>query len=209
MRNLVLPTAIALMAVLLWSCRGKEGPQGPVGPQGPAGEDLVRPRQGYIRGTARGRDNNGASFNFSFSYSFYLSSPGIWRSIDANTREFSFSREDSLGIGSLSLTFRHDASNNTISNLSLGGTAADISSQPVPTYSIQQLPSVPGFFSGTTQTVSNLVITGDSISGQFTYIRPAYNNVPGVGTNTHADTVEGSFAVKLIPTRNYGRTTGQ
>lgn len=208
MRTTSLLLASLLVGALL-SCRGKEGPQGPQGPQGPAGQDLVRPRQGVIQGTARGRDNDGNAFNIPFSYSFYLGSPGTWRNVDANTREYSFRREDSLGIGFVELTFRHNASNNQISNLTIDGIAANSSDRPVPTYPITQLPSVPNFFPGTTQTISNIAFSGDSLSGRFTYIRPAYNNVPGVGTNTHADTVEGSFSVRLVPIRTYNRISPQ
>nr|BAL55280.1 hypothetical protein HGMM_F25B04C23 [uncultured Bacteroidetes bacterium] len=208
------PRLLSILAVgmafsLVVSCRGKEGPQGPQGPQGPAGKDLVRPQQGYIQGVARGKDNGGNPFTISFRYSFYLSSPGTWQNIDATTREFSFQREDSLGIGYLNLSFRYNTSNNQASNVTVDGVAADLSQSPIPTYTIQQLPSVPGFFSGTTQTVSNVQFSGDSLTGRLTYIRPSYNNVPGIGTNTHPDTVEATFAVRLQPIISYGRIGGQ
>lgn len=204
-------TATLILSLLSLGCKGKEGPQGPPGPQGPqgpAGQDLVLPRQGFIRGTARGKDNGGNPFNISFSYSFAFS-PGTWRSIDANTKEFQFERSDSLGISYLSFSFQHNSTNNSVSNVSIEGQAADISTTPVPTYNVQVLPAAPPFFPGTTQQVSSFTISGDSISGRFLYIRPSYNNIPGVGANTHPDTVEGTFGVRLVPIRSYGRTTGQ
>lgn len=200
---------IVLAALLAWSCRGKEGPQGPQGPQGPAGQDLVRPRQGFIQGVARGKDNGGNPFNISFSYSFYTASPGTWQATGQSTRDLDFTREDSLGVGYLSLSFRYDASNQQVSNLTIDGVAADISRYPVPTYTIQQLPPIPNFFPGTTQQISNLTISGDSVKGSFRYIRPSYNNIPGIGTNTHADTVDGTFSVKLLQTVSFGRAAGR
>jgi len=197
------------VTLLLWSCRGKEGPQGPQGPQGPAGQDLTRPRQGFIQGVARGKDNGGNPFNIRFSYSFYSASPGTWQATGQNTRDFDFSREDSLGIGYLSLAFRYDASNQQVSNVTIDGVAADLSRSPVPTYTIQQLPAVPNFFPGTTQKITNVTINGDSVTANFQYIRPSYNNVPGVGTNTYPDTVEGSFSVKLLPITSFGRAAGR
>ncbi|RMF54076.1 MAG: hypothetical protein D6750_00235 [Bacteroidetes bacterium] len=203
---------VVLVALLVWSCRGKEGPQGPQGPQGPAGQDLVRPRQGFIQGVARGKDNGGNPFNIRFSYSFYTTSPGTWQATGQNTREFDFTREDSLGIGYLSLSFRYDASNQQVSNITIDGVAADLSRSPVPTYTIQQLPSVPNvpnIFPSTTQQITNVTVNGDSVTANFRYIRPSYNNVPGVGTNTYPDTVEGSFSVKLVQTTSFGRTAGR
>ncbi len=197
------------VVLLVWSCRGKEGPQGPQGPQGPPGQDLVRPRQGFIQGVARGKDNGGNSFNIRFSYSFYPISPGTWQASGQNVRTFDFTREDSLGIGYLSLNFRYDASTQQVSNITIDGVAADISRSPTPTYPIQQLPAVPNFFPGTTQEITNVTINGDSVTGSFRYIRPSYNNVPGIGTNTHPDTVEGSFSVKLVPVTSFGRTAGR
>ncbi len=203
-------TTTLLISLLSLGCKGKEGPQGPPGPQGPqgpAGQDLVLPQQGFIRGEAKGKDNSGSPFDFSFSYSFAFS-PGTWRSINATTKEFEFGRGDSLGIGYLSFSFQHNSTNNTVSNVSIEGQAADISTRPVPTYNVQVIPAVPGFFPGTTQQITDLTVNGDSISGKFLYIRPSYN-VPNIGTNTHPDTVEGTFGVRLVPTRSYGRTAGQ
>ncbi len=207
-------TTTLLISLLTLGCKGKEGPQGPQGPpgpqgpqgpQGPAGQDLVLPQQGFISGRAHGKDNGGTPFDFSFSYSFAFS-PGTWRSINATTKEFQFERSDSLGIGYLSFSFRHNSTNNTVSNVSIDGQAADISTRPVPTYNLQGAFS--NFIPGITQQIFDLTVNGDSISGKFLYIRPSYN-VPGIDTNTHPDTVEGTFGVRLVPIRSYGRTAGQ
>jgi hypothetical protein len=42
------------------------------------------------------------------------------------------------------------------------------------------------------------------LRGSFQYIRPSYNN-PLIGTNTHPDTVRGTFLVKLVRVRSYNR----
>jgi hypothetical protein len=168
---------------------------------------LVRPQQGSIQGTARGKDNNGNAFTIPFRYTYYYGTSGTVQAIDTNTREFSFTREDSLGLGNISLTFRYNASNQSVSNVTIDGVAADISQQPAPTYTIQQLPSVPNVFPGTTQNISNVVYAGDSVTGRLLYIRPSYNNVPGIGTNTHPDTVEATFSIRVLPIRSYGRVT--
>ncbi len=66
---------LAVFAVLLlWDCRGKEGPQGP---QGPAGQDLTRIREGYIRGTVKGRDTT-RNQNFQLNFELHLH-PGMVR----------------------------------------------------------------------------------------------------------------------------------
>ncbi|MCS7189475.1 MAG: hypothetical protein RMJ66_06735 [Bacteroidia bacterium] len=202
--------AVIASVLVIWiSCRGKEGPQGPAGPQGPPGRDLVRPQQGRVQGIAFGKDNNGNAFNIPFSYSFLSDgNPGIWRSVDANTKEFSFLRTDSLSIGYIDLTFRYNASNNTVSNVSIEGLAANIAGTPAATYTIQQIPSIPGIFQGTVQDVSNVSVNGDSVSGSILYVRPAYN-IPNLGSNVHPDTVRATFSVRLIPTVSYGRRSGR
>ncbi len=193
---------------MAWSCRGKEGPQGPVGPQGPAGQDLTRPQNGYIEGRARGKDNGGTSFNIPFRYTYY-SSLGTYRVVGPDSFSISFERLDSLGIGSLSFSFSWGRNSNGIANLNISGTAADPSQTPVPTYDVTTIPAVPLFFSGTTQSLSNLSLSGDTLRGSFQYIRPSYNNVPAFGTNTHPDTVAGTFVVKLVPERRYNRQSSQ
>ena len=92
--------------------------------------------------------------------------------------------------------------------VNINGTAADISQLPVPTYDVTTLLAVPPFFSGTTQSVRNLSLSGDTLRGEFEYIRPSYNNIPGIGTNTHPDTVSGTFLVKLVRARLYNRQAG-
>jgi len=186
-----------------WSCKGKEGPQGP---QGPAGQDLTRPQNGYIEGRARGKDNGGNAFDIPFRYTYYFSL-GTYRLIGPDSLQIEFERGDSAGIGSLSLSFRWGRRSNTVGGVNINGTAADISQSPVPTYDVTTLPAVPSFFSGTTQ-VRNLSLSGDTLRGEFEYIRPSYNNVPGIGTNTYPDTVSGTFLVKLVQVRSYNRQAG-
>jgi hypothetical protein len=190
-----------------WSCRGKEGPQGPQGPQGPAGQDLTRPQNGYIEGRARGKDNSGNAFNIPFRYTYYFSL-GTYRLIGPDSLQIEFERGDSAGIGSLSLSFRWGRRSNTVGGVNISGTAADISQSPVPTYDVATLPAVPSFFPGTTQSVRNLSLSGDTLRVEFEYIRPSYNNVPGIGTNTYPDTVSGTFLVKLVQVRSYNRQAG-
>jgi hypothetical protein len=197
------------MAATLFSCRGKEGPQGPAGPQGPQGnpgQDLTRPQDGFIEGTARGKDNAGNNFNIPFRYTYYFGL-GTYRTASANTLEIIFDRFDSLGVGSLSFSFQWNQSNNNVSSLSIDGVAANIAQSPAPTYNVETLPSIGTFFAGTTQTISNLSLSGDTLQGRFQYIRPTYNNVPGIGTNTHPDTVSGTFKVRLIRTQRFNRET--
>ncbi len=201
MRNLLAFAGMLAMSVVATNCRGKEGPQGP---QGPSGADLVRPQQGFIEGIARGRDNSGNAFNIPFRYTYYFSL-GTYRSTGTNTWQFDFSRADSLGIGELSFSFQWNQSNNSVSNLTINGTAANITQSPTPTYDVQTLPNIPNVFPGTSQTVSNLALNNDTLTGRFEYIRHSYNNVPSFGTNTHADTVEGTFSIKLVRTQSYNR----
>jgi hypothetical protein len=47
------------------------------------------------------------------------------------------------------------------------------------------------------------------LRGSFQYVRPSYNNIPTVGTNTYPDTVSGTFVVKLVQVRSYNRSSGQ
>lgn len=204
MRILIAFAGLAALSLVDISCRGKEGPQGPQGPQGPAGKDLIRPQQGYIEGTARGKDNGGNAFTIPFRYTYYYSL-GTYRATGTNTWQIDFSRADSLAIGELSFSFQWDQSNNTVSNLSISGTAANISQSPTPTYNVQILPSIPSVFPGTSQSLSDIALSGDTLKGRFQYIRPTYNNVPGLGTNTHPDTVEGTFSVRLVRTQSYNR----
>ena len=104
-----------------------------------------------------------------------------------------------------------------MTDVSIDGTAADIFSQPpVPTYGVNVLPAIPPplSFPGTSQSVSNLSLSGDTLRGSFQYVRPSYNTIfiPGVGTipgNTHPDTVSGTFVVKLVQVRSYNRSSGQ
>jgi len=209
MRSLitVLPV-ILLSSWMMWSCRGKEGPQGPPGPQGPAGQDLTRPQNGYIEGRARGKDNSGNPFDIPFRYTYYFSL-GTYRFIGPDSLRIEFERGDSTGIGSLSLSFNWGRRSNTVSAVTIEGTAADISQSPVPTYTVNTLPAVPSLFPGTSQSVSNLSLSGDTLRGSFQYVRPSYNNIPGIGTNTHPDTVSGTFMVKLVQVRSYNRSSGQ
>jgi hypothetical protein len=96
-----------------------------------------------------------------------------------------------------------------VGEVNINGTAADISqSPPVPTYDVTTIPAVQPFFSGTTQSVRNLSLSGDTLRGEFEYIRPSYNNLPVYGTNTHPDTVSGTFLVKLVQVRSYNRQAG-
>lgn len=208
-----LPVTHLVVALLIgwaaWSCRGKEGPQGPQGPQGPAGQDLTRPQNGYIEGRARGRDNGGNAFNIPFRYTYYFSL-GTYRFIGPDSLRIEFERGDSTGIGSLSLSFNWGRRSNTVTNVTIEGTAADISQSPVPTYGVNVLAAIPPpvNFQGTSQSVSNLSLSGDTLRGSFQYVRPSYNNVPLIGTNTHPDTVSGTFLVKLVQVRSYNRQAG-
>jgi hypothetical protein len=212
MRSLVrLHAVILLSSWIMWSCRGKEGPQGP---PGPPGQGLTRPQNGYIEGRARGKDNDGNPFDISFRYTYY-SSLGTYRFIEPDNLQIEFERGDSAGIGSLSLSFNWDRINDAVTNVLINGTVADISQSPVPTYTVNVLPAVPLFnFPGTSQSVSNLSLSGDNLRGSFQYVRPSYNTVsiPGVGTipgNTYPDTVSGTFVVKLAHVHSYNRSSGQ
>jgi hypothetical protein len=210
MRSLVrLHAVILLSSWMMWSCRGKEGPQGPPGPQGPAGQDLTRPQNGYIEGRARGKDNGGNPFDIPFRYTYYFSL-GTYRFIGPDSLRIEFKRGDSTGVGSLDLSFNWGRRSNTVTDVSIEGTAADISRSPVPTYGVNVLPAVPLLnFPGTSQSVSNLSLSGDTLRGSFQYVRPSYNNIPGIGTNTHPDTVSGTFLIKLVQVRSYNRSSGQ
>lgn len=204
---------IAGLIALLTDCRGKQGPEGPQGPQGPAGQDLVRPQQGFIEGVARGKDNNGNAFNIPFRYTYYTANPGTATRRGADTLDIEFSREDSLGIGNLTISFRYQRSNGQTSNVDISGVAANISASPIPTHEIQTQPSinVPGYSSlGTSQVVTNVQISGDTVvSGDFRFIRPQISQppvpIPGVSANSHPDTVTGRFSIRLVPVISYGR----
>ncbi len=197
MRSLIIVLAVILLSSwMMWSCRGKEGPQGP------PGQDLTRPQNGYIEGRARGKDNGGNPFDIPFRYTYYFSL-GTYRFIGPDSLQIEFERGDSTGIGSLSLSFNWGRRSNTVTNVTIEGTAADISQSPVPTYRVNVLPTI------TSQSVSNLSLSGDTLRGSFRYVRPSYNNVPLVGTNTHPDTVSGTFMVKLVQVRTYNRSSGQ
>ncbi len=218
MRVLVNHLVVAfLIGWAAWSCRGKEGPQGPSGPQGPqgpAGQDLTRPQNGYIEGRARGKDNGGNPFDIPFRYTYYFSL-GTYSFIGPDSLQITFERGDSTGIGSLSLSFNWWRRSNTVTDESINGTVADISQSPVPTYAVSTLSAFPLLnFPGTSQSVSNLSLSGDTLRGSFQYVRPSYNTtfIPNVGTipaNTHPDTVSGTFMVKLVRARSYNRSSGQ
>lgn len=198
--------------LLLITCKRKEGPQGPAGPPG---KDLVRPQQGFIEGNARGKDNSGNPFDFSFRYTYHYGPPGTAEYVGNDLLRISFSREDEKGIGNISMSFRYNRSNGQISELNLSGIAADANSSPVKTYTIQIIPRIqPAGYPGTSQSITNVQISGDTlITGDFRYIRPAYNppgiSIPGVDLsaleNPHPDTVYGRFSIKLIPIVSYGR----
>jgi hypothetical protein len=188
MRSLVRLHAVILLSFwMMWSCRGKEGPQGP---PGPPGQGLTRPQNGYIEGRARGKDNDGNPFDIPFRYTYY-SSLGTYRFIEPDNLQIEFERGDSAGIGSLSLSFNWDRISDAVTNVLINGTVAEISQSPVPTYTVNVLPGVPFLnFPGTSQSVSNLSLSRDTLRGSFQYVRPSYNTVsiPGVGTipgNTH------------------------
>lgn len=193
------------LLALLAGCRGKQGPEGPQGPQGPAGQDLVRPQQGFIEGVARGRDNSGAAFNIPFRYTYYTGAPGTATRRGADTLDIAFQREDSLGIGNLSISFTYRRSNGQTSGVDISGVAADISATPIPTHAFQPIPPVSALgYPGTSQTITNVQLSGDTVvSGEFRFIRPT-TSLPGI-TNTHADTVSGRFSVRLSPVVSYGR----
>jgi hypothetical protein len=204
MRSLIrLHAVILLSSWMVWSCRGKEGPQGP------PGRDFTRPQNGYIEGRARGKDNGGNLFDIPFRYTYYFSL-GTYRFIGPDSLRIEFERGDSTGVGSLGLSFNWGRRSNTVTDVSIEGTVADISQSPVPTYTVNVLLGNPLLnFPGTSQSVSNLSLSGDTLRGSFRYVRPSYNNIPAIGTNTHPDTVSGTFMVKLVQVRSYNRSSGQ
>ncbi|MCS6895425.1 MAG: hypothetical protein NZZ60_04670 [Bacteroidia bacterium] len=214
MRRLTVKVFVGL-AVSLTMCKRKEGPPGPPGPPGPAGRDLTRPQEGFIEGTARGKDNSGNPFNISFRYTYYYGPSGIALLSGANELQISFAREDEKGIGNIGISFTYSRSNGQINDLQLSGVAADISTSPVRIYNVQQIPSINlANYPGTSQNLSNIQISGDTlITGNFTYIRPAYTppniNIPGIDlsslANPHPDTVSGRFSIRLTPIVSYGR----
>ncbi len=209
MHSLITGLAIILLfSWMMWSCRGKEGPQGPPGPQGPAGQDLTRPQNGYIEGRARGKDNRCNPFDIPFRYTYYFSL-GTYRFIGPDSLRIEFERGDSTGIGSLSFSFNWGRRSNTVTNVTIEGTAADISQSSVPTYRINILTIPPLNLPVTSQSVSNLSLSGDTLRGSFQYVRPRYDSISGIGTNTWPDTVSGTFLVKLVQVRSYDRSSGQ
>lgn len=205
-----------VISFVIVSCRGKQGPVGPQGPPGPAGQNYVRPQDGFIEGVATGKDQSGTPFRIPFRYTYYAGSPGQALRRGADTLSIEFSREDSLGIGSLYFSFTLRRSTLQASGINMTGTAADISTSPVPTFRIQVFPSVGlAAYPGTSQTLSNIQLRGDTlIKGEFRFIRPSYNpppiSIPGIDfsaiANAHPDTVTGRFEVRLVPIISYGRT---
>ncbi|MCS7163138.1 MAG: hypothetical protein NZ958_07440 [Bacteroidia bacterium] len=208
---------LATTSFLSWACRGKEGPAGP------PGRDLSRPQQGFVEGTARGKDEAGNPFDIRFRYTYYPQNSGTWRVVSGSVRELTFTRQDSLGIGSITFTLRYDASNNQVTVTGLSGVAADISQKPVPTHSFQIIPrldtTIFGFpirVPGTTQEVSDFTFSGDNIQGKFRFIRPQYERPSGLPpqaanllppNNQHPDTIVGSFSISLTEVRPFNRTT--
>ena len=188
-----------LGATLLWNCRGKEGPQGPVGPQGPSGQNLTRIREGYIRGTVKGRDTiRNDTFRLNFDYSYVSSGfgiPGYWQPVpgQADTIEIFLSREGERG-GSLSLTLYRLSDGRTIIT-SLYGEILDISGANAARYSL----SYPAFFYSDTAYITNPQLRGDSlISGTLYYIRPK-------GPNHPADTLKAEFESRILRLIPYQR----
>lgn len=191
-----------------WSCRGKEGPQGP------AGQDLTRPQNGYIEGRARGKDNSGNSFNIPFRYTYYYFNPGTYQLIGPDSFQIDFERAESLGIGSLSFSFKWGR--NGVADVAINGTIADPSQNPVPTYEVVTLHAADGLFQLTPQSLSNLFLSGDTLRGSFQYVHLPHNRIDinvgpikiNVEANNHPDTVEGSFLIKLVRGRRHNREAG-
>ncbi len=194
--RIVVLTATFIISLLSLGCKRKEGPQGP---PGPAGQDLTRPKRGFIQGVARGRDNDGRDFTIPFYYSFEPY-PGYRTRIDNYTERFSFYREDSLGIGYVSISFKYDRSTRSITDLQIYGEAADIDARDfIPTYTFS------GYYMNVTgDEISDLVIGEDSISGKFKVVMQA-----SPPNNLYPDIVSGSFGVRLLRTREYNRMAGQ
>ncbi|MCX7763991.1 MAG: hypothetical protein N2253_03735 [Bacteroidia bacterium] len=215
MHRVLRSASIAGVLIAFISCRGKQGPEGPQGPPGPAGQNYVRPQNGFIEGVAIGKDQSGTPFRIPFRYTYYAGSPGQALRRGADTLNIEFSREDSLGIGNLSFSFTLRRSTLQASSINMTGTAADISTSPVPTFRIQVVPPLPpASYPGTSQTISNIQLRGDTlITGEFRFIRPSYTPppipVPGIDfsaiANAHPDTVTGRFEVRLVPIISYGR----
>ena len=191
-------------AMLLWNCRGKEGPQGPagpqgpVGPQGPAGQDLTRIREGYIRGTVKGRDTiRNQNFQLDFDYTYipvWSGYPGysMPESGQPDTIEISLSREGEM-VGSLSIDLRHRRSNNTTWVSSLYGNILAISGSTASEYNV----SYNALFSTDTAYVTNINLSGDTlITGRLTYIKR---------TKSIPDTLVADFSSRLLRVIYYQR----
>ncbi len=201
MRNLSM-RIWALLAVLgaslLWNCRGKEGP---AGPQGPAGQNLTRSQEGYIRGTAKGRDiTRNQDFQLSFNYTYvptWISIPGTWtpQSNDLDTIQISLSREGERG-GYMNIVLEHKKSTNTTWVTNLGGDLLDISSNSASRYNLRYYSS----FSQDTAYVTSLTLRGDTlVSGQLVYVKRS---------KTPADTATVEFSsriYRLIPYQRQGQ----
>jgi hypothetical protein len=179
-----------LGALLLWNCRGKEGPQGPPGPQGPAGQNLTRSQEGYIRGTVKGRDTTrNQDFQLSFNYTYvptWISIPGTWtpRSNDLDTIQISLSREGEGG-GYMSIELEHKKSTNTTWVTNLYGDLLDISSSSASRYRLNYYSS----FSQDTAYVTSLTLRGDTlVSGQLVYVKRS---------KTPADTATVEFSSRI------------
>jgi hypothetical protein len=190
-----------LGALLLWSCRGKEGPQGPPGPQGPAGQNLTRSQEGYIRGTVKGRDTTrNQDFQLSFNYTYvsiFFPIPGTWmpQSNDLDTIEVSILREGERG-GSMSIELRHKKSTNTTWVTNLYGDLLDISSNSASRYRLNYYSSS----SQDTAYVTSLTLTGDTlVSGRLVYVKRS---------KTPADTATVEFSsriYRLVPYQRQGQ----
>ncbi|MCS6789715.1 MAG: hypothetical protein NZ580_01845 [Bacteroidia bacterium] len=202
---LLIPTTL----LFVWSCRGKQGPQGPQGPQGNPGRDLTRPQQGYIEGRARGKDNAGNAFDFTFRYSYYFAVPGAIQALSGNIREIFFERSDSAGLGNISIRFRFNPSNNQTSDVTIEGNAVELRGNTVSAYALEYYLNAPGL-PRVTREIRNVRLLGDTAcTGEFVYIRETGGGmIPNTPSNTHPDTVSGTFNVKLLPVRSYGRTAG-
>ena len=187
---------VVLGAFLLWDCRGKEGPQGPPGPQGPSGQDLTRIREGYIRGTVKGRDTVlNQNFQFSFDYTYvpvWSGYPGYWmpESGQPDTIQIFFAREGEMG-GSLSIDLRHRRSTNTTWVDYLSANILEISGNNALEYNLNYSSS------RDTAYVTGFSLRGDSlVSGRLTYIKRS-KPIP--------DTLTAEFSSRLLRVISYQR----
>lgn len=207
---------LALIAFILTlvGCRGKRGPEGP------PGRDLTRPQDGFIEGTARGKDNAGNAFHIPFRYTYHFGNPGTAVRVNANTLRIEFGRWDELGIGYMNISFTYNRTTREASDIQISGIAADISQKPIPAHSFGTVSAVPPtpspgtIYPGTTQRLTNIQLEGDTVlTADFEFIRPQFTSppipIPGLDLsafeNTHPDTVRGRLSVRLLPVVSYGR----